>query len=181
MSLTKKDEMERERSVLLEAWSRKDELASLSHEFDKRLFSAEKDAIINKKLLEAERELSSIRKDAEREDAVKDAVNRSDVRKIDFEQEKEEAEQAFKWRENKNSIKNQQKEDELLRRKNLSEIELLTDIDDDEKRKDLIDFMKLSKLSEMSIEEVLAMKSSESSAAADALARINEIKKQSEE
>lgn len=171
------DTFNRERVIMKEAWKKQDDLDNLSHEFNMRLFSIDKESEINRKITEQEIELSAIRNKATREESVKDAQSRSDVRKIDFNQEKEETEQALKWREEKAAIKIREKEADLERRKKLSDLELLTDIDDSDKRKDLVEMMKLQKMQEMSIEEILAIKSSESSAAADALARIKENKK----
>lgn len=139
------DKLNHERSIILEAWKKKDQLDNLSHEFNMRLFSVEKEGEINKKIVKQEIEVNSLKNDANRDEAVKDAINRSEVRKVDFNQEKDETEQALKWREKKNSIKSKEKEVDLERRKNLSELELLTDIDDPEKRKDLIELMKLRK------------------------------------
>ena len=128
-----KDKIDRERDLLLEAWRKKDDLDNLKHEYEKKLFAVEEDI-----------KISSIKGDARREEEIKDANKDVDVRKIKFSQEVDETEQALKWRKMKSDMKNEDKKADLERRKNLSAVEMLSDIDDDQKRKDILEFMKLS-------------------------------------
>lgn len=121
--------------------------------------------------------------DLQNQQAVKDAVAGGDVkvvtaesdkkvREIEFSQEAAETEQALKWRREKNAIKQEDAQAKADLYKGRSPIEMLTITDDPAMRHDLLAVIKQQGEAGLSPEQLLAKAAENSSAAADALAKI---------
>lgn len=157
------DKRNREREQIHRAWGKQDELDDLRHTVQ-----------IESEKLEHDLGVSVKRDDYERDKQVKDAETSTRVRDVQFGQEKRETEWAMELRSQKDEQKADMADRDAKRRSSMSEIELIADIQDPEARKALLEVMRVKAQDGKTPEQILAAAASESPAAADALARMQQ-------
>ncbi len=168
------DKRDRERTELHRAWEKRDELDDLRHTFQ-----------VESEKLEHDLGVSVKRDGYERDKQVKDTETATQVRDIQFEQEKkekewadqrerEETEWAMGLRKQKEEHKAEMAELDAKRRSGMSELEMLADIQDPDARKSILDAMRLKSQDGKTPEQILAAAAADSPAAAEALARMKQ-------
>jgi hypothetical protein len=163
---------DREEVVLLRGWASKDELEDQQHAFLVELNKAHHAMQLDTEQVEHTILQDEKRDEYDRSKNVKRAETQAQVRDAAFQQEIKETEQALAWREKKSKMKADEKDRDIQRRQGLNELELLTDIEDSQQRRDLMELMKLKMQQGQSAEQILALAAASSPAAADALARM---------
>lgn len=157
------DRRQREREELHRGWAKRDELDDLRHNI--QLQSDKTSAEVGLRIQWDE---------YERDKQVKEAETVKAVREIAFEQEKAETAWAMDLRRQKEAMKAESKEREAKRRAGMTLEQLLTDVEDPDQRRDLLEMFRLKIQAGQTPEQVLAQAAAQSPAAADALARMKE-------
>ncbi len=155
------DQREREREQLHRGWAKRDELEDIRHAIQAQ--SEKTGAEIGVRVQWDE---------YGRDKQVKEAETVSQVRAIAFEQEKSETEWAMDLRRQKDAMKAEFKERDAKRRADMSLEQLMTDVDDPDQRRDLLEMFRLKIQAGQTPEQVLAQAAAQSPAAAAALERM---------
>ena len=161
---------DQEMTLLKRGFAHRNELDELRHAHDVQTRQTEQDINIKVKWDDYNLEL-----------VVKTANAAAAKRRVEFAQEKEEAEWALRMREEKDRVEVRKKQADADRRKGMSLEEQMMDVDDPDLRRELLELMKAKRNQAMSPEQLLAEAAANSPAAAAALAAMTDRTRQNAE